>query len=67
MMKFALTLALSCVCFAGYAQESSEEIVNETEVTASEETASSADDVVLEKDGDGGCGCGKGKGKGDGK
>jgi hypothetical protein len=65
MKKLTIALALCCVSLTGFAQESSEEIVNETEVSTgsdAETPSSGADETSPQHDG--GCGCGKGKGKG---
>jgi hypothetical protein len=62
MMKLAIALALSCFSLTGFAQETGEEIVNETEVsTGSDETASAGtEETTPQQD----CGCNKGKDKG---
>jgi hypothetical protein len=60
MKKLAIALLFSCFSFAATAQEESEEIVTEAEVSKEVVVENPSDELSLQKD----CGCTKGKGKG---
>ncbi len=65
MMKLVIALALTCVGLTGFAQENSEEIVNETEVSTGSDTetvSSGGDELEPRLNAD--CGCNEGKDKG---
>jgi hypothetical protein len=59
MKKLAIALALSCISLTSYAQESSEEVVNETEVSTgsdAETTTSGGDETSPQHEDDSTCG-----------